>query len=1009
MDTSKLSARYSKADLLALRYEGKSRQRPQCASRLELQTLGFWKMNLNTTALTVSNTYSNQSKNRLSPEADNSGLICSNSSSISSRRAMRNRERANNYYQRFVPTDSLQVSGEDKDKDALSHGQPYKSTMIDHRSISSSHLMPAFAKRRFVISKGSSSAESNEVNTCASKGKSPSSPSRRVNELDTTDTCLNYVQPDHDQCLSSSPTFLTSRQERRIGSGRLLPRSDNWEYKKQNTIEASIENEKETAQNGSGGTSGLTQHNQAQHRPRTISGKLVERVPEHTDRRFQYDSKKSVDRQGINNRRISGKEPFSNQSRGKRANSYLIHEEPEWFSAGPTSQLETIDLHGFDDLEINEDRSEIEDQNDQIQQLSKNLATQATIDNASMRKSSVSLNLYDANPSDQMKDTGENVPTFIQNSADLGHHNKNQPSQMQSSQSSESEFNFDAFLNMHPLDNSLLSNDCTEKSEAEGTSRFSRWFRHKEAANNNELPGLQESHAQEKLGMPSVKDLEAQMTKVDMRTDLINPIAGSFSQTVQVEKHIARDTEAFKKLLQQLGSQARQPHPCNDVCHTINHTNIASHEQLDLKLHQKINDGHSQQPELSVHVPTMPTSSHVILQKRLEIQHLIQRLYCGDVSHEFLEKELDNPNTPAATKDVIAAVFREYSRPKRNVTGDPNIFTQSSFLQPQSAHQHYSQELPSQNTANHTINQLISHGNSPTPLAFTPTSVLRKMTADKDTQSPSSSYTQHPQYKIHQQHVKQHGTRENIHEQQLTATMAVQPRMILGGGNFAVGQNNQQLSPNMSLNRTQQGLKWTSGNMQMVQGKSFGRPILKGGLNSTTHANSAIPFTGHKIGGQPIHQPHQHLQQQQRFKSAQSVESIMNTENVHQNMASPVGWHQLYLQHHQQHLQARQQPRQRVIYGEMHRQSNPQMSPPVPGFSDSSDSGNVIQTNSLTSPSYQRDDRISSPTNQLSQWFSPELLAKASAGKLPLLNVNQALSLEEFERSIQHSSAVVHN
>nr|4UE9_B Chain B, EUKARYOTIC TRANSLATION INITIATION FACTOR 4E TRANSPORTER [Drosophila melanogaster] len=36
--------RYSKVDLLALRYEGKSRQRPQCSTRLELQTLGFWKI-----------------------------------------------------------------------------------------------------------------------------------------------------------------------------------------------------------------------------------------------------------------------------------------------------------------------------------------------------------------------------------------------------------------------------------------------------------------------------------------------------------------------------------------------------------------------------------------------------------------------------------------------------------------------------------------------------------------------------------------------------------------------------------------------------------------------------------------------------------------------------------------------------------------------------------------------------------------------------------------------------
>lgn len=372
---------------------------------------------------------------------------------------MRNRERANNYYQRFVPTDSLLISGEDKDKDALSHGQPYKLNIIDHRSISSSHLMPAFAKRRFVISKGSNSEESNEgINTCASKGKAASSPSRKGSELDTAETCLNFVQPDHDQCMSSSPTFSTSRQERRIGSGRLLPRSDNWDYKNEKTVEASIENEKETSPNGSGSTSSLNQHNQSQHRSRTFSGRLVERVPEVTDRRFQYDSKKSFDRQGINNRRISGKEPFSTQSRSKRGNSYLIHEEPEWFSAGPKSQLETIDLHGFEDLEKNEERSVTEDKNNQIQQLDKNLDAQASKDEASMRNSNDSLNFREVIPSDEKKHTDENVVTSIQNSTDLGHPNKNKPIQMQPSQNPESEFNFDAFLNMHPLDNSVLVN-----------------------------------------------------------------------------------------------------------------------------------------------------------------------------------------------------------------------------------------------------------------------------------------------------------------------------------------------------------------------------------------------------------------------------------------------------------------------------------------------------------------------------------------------------------------------
>jgi len=61
-----------------------------------------------------------------------------------------------------------------------------------------------------------------------------------------------------------------------------------------------------------------------------------------------------------------------------------------------------------------------------------------------------------------------------------------------------------------------------------------------------------------------------------MRTDFVNPIGGPFSQVVQAEKPIPRDTEAFKKLLQQLGCQSRQHHPGNDVYHIINHSNITN-------------------------------------------------------------------------------------------------------------------------------------------------------------------------------------------------------------------------------------------------------------------------------------------------------------------------------------------------------------------------------------------------------------------------------------------------
>lgn len=49
---------------------------------------------------------------------------------------------------------------------------------------------------------------------------------------------------------------------------------------------------------------------------------------------------------------------------------------------------------------------------------------------------------------------------------------------------------------------------------------------------------------------------------------------------------------------------------------------------------------------------------------------------------------------------------------------------------------------------------------------------------------------------------------------------------------------------------------------------------------------------------------------------------------------------------------------------------------------------------------------LSPTSNQLAKWFSPELLADASAGKLPSTKMNgggQMMSLEEFEKCIQNN------
>lgn len=119
---------------------------------------------------------------------------------------------------------------------------------------------------------------------------------------------------------------------------------------------------------------------------------------------------------------------------------------------------------------------------------------------------------------------------------------------------------------------------------------------------------------------------------------------------------------------------------------------------------------------------------------------------------------------------------------------------------------------------------------SPTPLAFTPTSVLRKMTADKETTSGSNT-------NLYPQNAKKPVSHNNILNDSAIMSansgISVQPRMILGG-NYAMQQqqphslntNNAQISskllPQLSQVRCHPQAKWPPGG-NMPHSKSFGK------------------------------------------------------------------------------------------------------------------------------------------------------------------------------------------
>ncbi|KAH8398907.1 hypothetical protein KR222_005986, partial [Zaprionus bogoriensis] len=1010
--------RYTRADLLALRFDEIARQRPVCASRHELQTLNFWKINgfatnsgssnpsYNTKVVSSPDREKDRDRDRETTGVGNANNL------MSSRRALRNRERAHNYYQRFSSSD--QISGDDGQSIALSPGNLTKTSyktlnIVDHRSISSSHLMPAFAKRRFAISTGeiSNEIQNHKPVEDISNRKDHSNTMRLSNNLlgspMRSDKQTNL--PDMDIDLATSPTFLAGRQggERRIGSGRLVPH-DNWEYKHKDTEILNTEN----LQNGSITTQVQRTFSLKQNERVTGDNLADRRVHVNDNTREQMDGKKN-NIQGGRRTANNNKEKLNfceagHQSRGKRsgANLYQIHDrhEPEWFSAGPTSQHETIDLRGFDDSDEEPVSSS------PIDQAATVLSRSSSVESLSKVKQQACTK--DLNGQNSKQSNTCNIISISK---------------------SEVEFNFDAFLNLDPMEHTIMGNENKVQSEFMGTSRFSQWFAANDPVHSNSKPkSLGDGSMHDTQGIPSVKDLEAQMAKVDLRpTNIMLNNSKEITEQPNTEKQATRDTEAFKRLLQQLGSQTNSPQtvtesyqslPNASGCNFVrvpNRSNVPSQHitRVFQESESKGEDAqHPQQrkksePQMTIQSQLFPSyisdskmSGHLPVQeqKRIEAQHLLQGVLRGDISLDTLEKEINNPNTAALTKEVIATVIYECSNSVRNTLQPNNNFTNICFIL-----EIFTQHIPPTSSIGQQQNSQHRHSISPTPLAFTPTSVLRKMTADKET-TPNIShfYLQNtkPPAAIHSNLLNDSSPMSS------NSGINLQPRMILGG-NFAIQQphhhqlnsNNPQMPgkplPQLSQIRCQPQVKWSPGG-NMPQAKTFGRPILKGTLNSgnSQQQMSLLTFSSNN--------EMQQIQHQHRLKSLHPPIEAINNENI-QNAPYNDGISQIN-QHPYLHHQPQQQQRQQTRYRLLHGQNN------IPMHSVSSEAS---ENNCLNAMNYHRGtdaiDRISPTTNQLAQWFSPELLARASAGKLPLLNMDQALSLEDFERSMQHSSATVLN
>nr|CAH7769009.1 unnamed protein product [Callosobruchus chinensis] len=290
---------------------------------------------------------------------------------------------------------------------------------------------------------------------------------------------------------------------------------------------------------------------------------------------------------------------------------------------------------------------------------------------------------------------------------------------------------------------------------------------------------------------------------------------------------------------------------------------------------------------------------------------------------------------------------------------------------------------------------------SPTPLAFTPTSVLRKMTADKD------------------------DAKEVGKNGQEAAQAAAIAKAGIPQGRAVTGV---RPPPQQQVQQQQQQQQW--GGMQFggTVKQPVGRPIVK-----ANNYQSQAPQEFFS----------QHQQQQQRiFNQAMQAAVAAQTQNqqldavrkqIGRDQYGYQSSNQQFAQHQQQltqqQLRAQHQHRpanQQTIQGQQQQpqqqgngrdnawqqflNSNQQSQPCIFDLpANRSSTTSTMTSNNTTSPANRNSGAISPATgNQLARWFSPDLLERARGGELPsTAGLGQhAMSLEEIERQ---TAPPVHN
>ncbi|XP_037944352.1 putative uncharacterized protein DDB_G0282499 [Teleopsis dalmanni] len=492
--------RYTRSSLYLLRNDSRSQKRPECSLRYELQMLGLWKTTF------LQNDVTNESANQ-------SSII----NFVNDRSFRSNASNNNNSSQlsTYLPTNT-----------GFHNNQK---TYIDHRSISSAHLMPAFAKRRIIANCPTPNYMSNPRSECINESKDPNyikrqvikertfenhqrsdisniSPKKKSNAENDVDQCSEQEASPSLSLLSTTPskTPNNGNQERRIGSGRLLSRDISWDYKgqdKDRTIPV-MNKEISLSNNQLNQKRNILRYNERIER-RAYDRNLIESGEKIES--FKNDILKAGNTRYMASNESIKLDYTSNRQlipgRNRRNHFNERKTEPEWFSEGPTSKLDTIELRGFEEIDDdtgifnNANKSEATDPDDDglnsyiedkeleenddknlrclernisdIQHTKKNILNE----NNFVINNKPSKTIFEKIQHPKKNEAKNKSTNNFSKSTDINNYNSND--------SLKAIFNFENFLSIDSLEHTIMSNDQHKNFDDFGNSRFTQWFANK--------------------------------------------------------------------------------------------------------------------------------------------------------------------------------------------------------------------------------------------------------------------------------------------------------------------------------------------------------------------------------------------------------------------------------------------------------------------------------------------------------------------------------------------------